>query len=139
MATEIADVPRRRRAAARDLGRDVDDRDERQFHAAERLRLVETKQPGLVQQLLVLADQQAGVLGRLRAIAQRRHDLARAAQRLVVTDGGEVAADRLRQRADRTERACLHPPSRPNVPWRGSGLQRGDGGPLLEAHDGPGV
>ena len=105
MAAEIADVPRRRRAAARDLGRNVDDRDERQLHAAERLRLMEAKQPGLVQQLLVLADEHARVLGSLRALAQHGHDLARAAHRLVVADGGEIAAGRLRQRADFAERS----------------------------------
>ena len=50
----------------------------------------------------------AGVFGRLRALAQHRHDLARAAQRLVVADGGEVAARGLRQGADRAERVCVH-------------------------------
>ena len=100
MGGEIADVPRGRRAAARDLGRNVEDRDEIELHAAEDLRLVEAKQPGLVQQLLVLAQQHPRVLGRLRALAQDRHDLARAAQRLVVADGGEVAAHGLRQRAE---------------------------------------
>ena len=55
MAGEIADVPGGRRAAARDLGRDVDDRHEVELHAAERLRLMEAEQAGLVQQLLVLA------------------------------------------------------------------------------------
>ena len=63
MAAEVADVPRGRRTAARDLGGDVDHRHEVELHAAEGLRLVEAEQPGLVQQLLVLADQHARVLG----------------------------------------------------------------------------
>ena len=100
MAAEVADVPRGRRTAARDLGHDVDDGDERQLHAAERLRLVKTKQPGLVQQLLVLANEDARILGGLRALAQHRHDFARAAHRLVVADGGEIAARGLGQGAD---------------------------------------
>ena len=66
---------------------DVEDRDERQLHPAEDLRLMEAKQPGLVQQLLVLANEHARILGGCRALAQGRHDLARAAHRLVVADG----------------------------------------------------
>ena len=83
-----------------DLGRDVHHRHEVELHAAERLGLVEAEQPGLVQELLVLADEHARVLGLLRALAQDRHDLARPAHGLVVADGGEVAPLRLRQRAD---------------------------------------
>ena len=67
---------------------------------AERLGLVKPEQPALVQELLVLADQHAGVLGPLRALAQDRHDLARPPHRLAIIDGGEVAPHRLRQRAD---------------------------------------
>ena len=69
-----------------DLRRGLE-RDEIELHAAEDLRLVETKQPGLVQQVLVLAQQNPGIFGRLRALAQNRHDLARAGERLVVSDG----------------------------------------------------
>ena len=54
-----------------------------------------------MQELLVLADEHARVLGRLRPLAQHRHDLARPAHRLVVADAGEIAPRRLRQRADR--------------------------------------
>ena len=84
MAAEIADVPGGGRTAARDLGHDVDQRHEGKLHPAERLRLMEAEQAGLVQQLLVLAREHARVLGGLRALAQDRHDLARAAHRLVV-------------------------------------------------------
>ena len=74
VAAEVADVPRGGRAAARQLGDDVDHRDERQLHAAEALGLVEAEQAGLVQQLLVLRQQAARFLALLRALAQRRHD-----------------------------------------------------------------
>ena len=100
MAGDVADVPGGRRAAARKLRRDVDDRDEVELHPPESLRLVKAKESGLVQELLVLADEHAGVLGALRALAQDRHDLARPAHRLVVADAGEIAPHRLRQRAD---------------------------------------
>ena len=69
VAGDVADVPGRRRAAARKLRRDVDDRHEGKLHPAESLRLVKSEQPALVQELLVLADQQPGVFGVLRARA----------------------------------------------------------------------
>ena len=100
MTAEIADVPCGGRTAARDFCHDVDDGDERQLHAAKRLRLVEAEQPGLVQQLLVLADQPARVLGGLRALAQDGHDLACATHHFAVADGGKIAADGLRQGAN---------------------------------------
>jgi hypothetical protein len=40
----------------------------------------------LVQQLLVVANEHAGVLGALRALAQDRHDLPRPPHRLPVID-----------------------------------------------------
>ena len=86
MAAEVADVPSRRRAAACDLRRDVDDGDEVELHAAEHLRLVVAKQARLVQELLVLADEDARVFGLLRPFAQHRHDLARPAHGLLVAD-----------------------------------------------------
>ena len=101
MAGEVADVPGRRRAAARKLRRDVHDGHEVELHAAEGLGLMEAEKPGLVQQLLGVAGETARVLGRLRALAQHRHDLARPAHRLVVADPREVAAGRLRQGAYR--------------------------------------
>ena len=107
MAAEIADIPRRRRTTARDFGHDVDQRHERKLHPAERLRLVEAKQPGLVQQLLVLAREHARVFGGLRALAQDRHDVARTAHRFVVGNGREIAP-RLRQRADERGLRYLH-------------------------------
>src|SRR5262249_52761538 len=62
---------------------------------------VESKEAGLVQQLLVVADEHARVLGLLGALAQDRHDLARTPHGLGIVDAGEVAPGRLRQRADR--------------------------------------
>jgi hypothetical protein len=101
MAGDVGHAPRRRRTAAGELRRDVDDCDEVELHAAERLRLKEAEQPGFVQQLLGFAHQHARVLGRLRALAQNRHDLPRPAHRLDAPDGGEIAPHRLRQRAHR--------------------------------------
>src|SRR3954463_11059257 len=78
------------------------------------------KESCLVQQLLVVADEHAGVFGGSRALAHQRDDLARTAHRLVIGDAGEIAAHYLRQRPDRTERADLHEPSRLQVaPARG--------------------
>src|SRR5262245_29329349 len=57
------------------------------------------EQPALVQELLVVADEHARVLGALGELAQDRHDLARAAHRLVVADGGEITTRPLRQGA----------------------------------------
>ena len=91
MAAEIADVPGRGRTAAPDLGGDVHDGDEIELHAAERLGLVVAEQACLVQQLLVLADQDAGVFRLLRPLAQHRHDLARPPHGLFVADAGEIA------------------------------------------------
>jgi hypothetical protein len=91
VAGEVADVPGGAWTAAREFVRDVDQGHERKLHPAERLRLMKPEQPALVQQLLVLADEHARVFGRLRALAQGRHDLARPPHRLVVVDGGEIA------------------------------------------------
>src|SRR6185503_16904031 len=52
--------------------------------------LVVAEEPGLVQELLVLGQQHARVLALLRAAAQHRHDLTRAAHRLVVRDAREI-------------------------------------------------
>src|SRR6185503_4743686 len=90
VAAEVADIPRRGRAAARQLGDDVDYRDERQLHAAEALRLVVAEKAGLVQQLFVLGQQAARVLALLRPLAQYRDDLPCAAHRFVVTDVREA-------------------------------------------------
>jgi len=54
-----------------------------------------------MQELLVVADEHAGVLGALGALAQDRHDLARSAHRLAVADTGEITTHPLRQRAHR--------------------------------------
>src|SRR4029453_8264747 len=86
MAGDVGHAPGRGRAAARKLRRDVHDRHEVKLHPAEGLGLVKPEQPALVQELLVVADEHARVLGALGALAQDRHDLARAAHRLVVAD-----------------------------------------------------
>ena len=90
VAAEVADVPGRRRAAARQLRHDVHDGDERQLHATEALGLVEAEEAGLVQQLLVLGQEYPRVLALLSALEQHRHDLACPAHRLFVPDPGEV-------------------------------------------------
>jgi hypothetical protein len=112
MAGDVADAPGRGGATARELRRDVHYGDEGKLHPPESLRLMKPEQPGLVQELLVLANEHAGVLGRLRALAQKRHDLACPAHRLLAADVGEVAAQALRQRAHRTAlQACtVHHP-----------------------------
>src|SRR5207302_11194262 len=90
VAAEVADVPGGGGAAARELRHDIDDRLERQLHAAEAPALVEAEKARLVQQLLVLGQQHARVLALLRALEERRHALARAAHRLVIADIGEA-------------------------------------------------
>ena len=117
MAGHVADVPGRGRAAARKLRRDVHDRHEVELHPPEGLRLVKPEQPALVQELLVLADEHAGVLGALGALAQNSDDLPRPLHRLGVADAGEITAHRLRQRTDsaalvaRAGHLPLHPPA----------------------------
>jgi len=100
MAAEIADIPCGRRTATRHFGDDVDDRLERKLHAAEAFRLVITEQARLVQQLLVLAQQHARVFAGLRALAQHRHAVARAAHRFLVADVRELAPRGLGEGAD---------------------------------------
>jgi hypothetical protein len=100
MAGKVADVPSRRWAPAGEFRGNVDECHERELRAAECLRLVKPEESGLVQQLLVFADEHARVLGRLCALAQGRHDLARPAHGFVVADGGEIAPRFLRQGAD---------------------------------------
>src|SRR5262245_58031760 len=90
MAAEVADVPRRRGAAARQLRDEVDHRDEGQLHAAEAPGLVEAEQSRLVQQPLVFRQQHARVLAFLRALLERRHALARPTQRFFVAYFAEV-------------------------------------------------
>jgi hypothetical protein len=87
MAGDVAYAPGGGRAAARELGGDVHDRHEVELHATEGLRLVKAEQPALVQELLVLADEHASILGALRALAQDRHHLARPLHRFRVVDG----------------------------------------------------
>ena len=61
---------------------------------------MKTEEPALVQELLVLAQQHARVLGLGGTLTQDGHDLPHPPHRLVVADGGEIATLRLRQRAD---------------------------------------
>ena len=65
VGAQVADVPRGGRAAAPELGHDVHHGHEGQLHAAEGLRLMEAEQAGLVQKLLVVAQEDAGVLAPL--------------------------------------------------------------------------
>src|ERR1051325_2568631 len=90
MAADVADVPGGRWAAARELRDDVGLGDERQLHAAVALGLVVAEEPALVKQLLVLGKQHARVLALLRALGERRHDVAGAAHRLLVRDVREA-------------------------------------------------
>ena len=106
MTCHVSHVPCGRRAAARKLRRDVDDGHERKLHAAERLGLMKPEQAALVQELLVLTNKHARVLGALGALAQDRHDLPRAPHRLAVIDAGEIAPQGLRQCARRLASAA---------------------------------
>src|SRR5262249_8786697 len=101
MAGDVAHAPGRGRAAARKLRRNVHDRHEVKLHPAEGLGLMKPEQPALVQELLVVADEHAGVLAALGARAQDRDDLAPSAHRFAVADGGEITTPPLRQRAPR--------------------------------------
>ena len=106
MAGYVAHAPGGGGAAARQLRRDVHDRDEIELHSAESLGLMKTEQPALVQELLVLADEHAGVFALRGALAQNGDDVARPLHRLVVADGREITAHRLRQGAHR--RCLIH-------------------------------
>ena len=97
---DVSHVPRRGWAAARQLGRDVHDGDEGKLHPAEGLGLVKPEQAALVQELLILANEHAGVFGALGALAQDRHDLPRPPHRLAIIDAGEIAPHALRQRSN---------------------------------------
>ena len=69
---------------------------------------MKAEQTALVQELLVVASEHAGVLGALRALAQDRHDLSCPPHGLVVTHAGEIATHELRQRARLVLPARLH-------------------------------
>src|SRR5262249_30513215 len=99
MAREVAYVPGRRRATARKLGRDVNDRDELELHAPECLGLMEPKQTSLVEELLVLAKEHTGILALLGALAHKWHNRARSAHGFLVIDTREVTTRGLYQRA----------------------------------------
>src|SRR5205085_4538145 len=90
MAAEVADVPGARRAAARELGDDVDDGDIGKLHAAVARGLVVAEEPRLVQELLVLRQEHARVLALLRALGEGGHDVARPAHGFFVADAGET-------------------------------------------------
>src|SRR5262249_59046929 len=99
MAGDVPHALGRRRTAARKLRRNIHDGHERKLHPAEGLWLVKPEQPALMQELLVVANEHAGILGALGALAQDRHDLPRPPHRLVVADAGEITTHALRQRA----------------------------------------
>ena len=99
MAGDVSHAPSRRRTAARKLRRNVHDGHEGKLHPAERLWLVKAEQAALVQKLLVVANEHAGVLGALGALAQDRHDLPRPPHRLLIPNPGEITMHELRQRA----------------------------------------
>jgi hypothetical protein len=89
---EVGHVPRRRRAAAGELGRDVEDRHERKLHPTPAPGLVKTEETGPVQVgQRVLLHLTRG-LGAGRALPQHRRQLARAPQRLLEADVGESAS-----------------------------------------------
>src|SRR5262249_31290244 len=90
------DVPARRGAAAGDLGRHIEERDEIELHAAPAPWLVEAEEPGAVQVFDRLLWHLAPGLGSRGALAQSRHEPARPAHRPVVVDFGEARARRSR-------------------------------------------
>src|SRR3984893_2256518 len=112
MAAHIADVPGGGGAAACKLRRDIHHRHERKLHSAECLGLVKPEQAGFVQELLVCANEHAGILGRLRPLAQERHHLPCPPHRLGVVDAGEIPPDRLGQRAHGLLARVRHSPLR---------------------------
>src|SRR5439155_6760596 len=87
---EVRDVPARRGAAARDLGRHVEEGHEVELHAAPAPGLVEAKEPRAVQVLDRLRRHLAPRFRAERALTQGGHQRARPAHRLVVTDVGEA-------------------------------------------------
>ena len=93
---EVADVPRGGRAAARELGRDVDERHEVELHPAVPLRLREPEEPGAMQVGFGLGQHLPRGLAARRALAQRGHERGRPRERLVVADCGE------------SRRRCIH-------------------------------
>src|SRR5262249_18263025 len=95
MAREVAYVPGCRWTTARKLGRNVNDSDELELHAPKSLGLMEAKQASLVEELLVLAEEHAGIFALLGALPHNGHNRARSAHGFLVIDPGEVTAQGL--------------------------------------------
>lgn len=116
MTAEIGHVPGCRRAAAREFCGDIDDGSKFQFHSAEGFRLVEAKQPCLVQQLLIFPQQRPFILTAGGALAQNWHDFPSPRNSFVIADVRKVQLDRLLQRAGQSsipflELHLLFPPT----------------------------
>jgi hypothetical protein len=60
---------------------------------------MEAEEARLVQELLIVTQEGAGILALLRSLAQRGHQGPRAAHRLVVVDAGEIAPGCLGKRS----------------------------------------
>src|SRR6266851_7491977 len=88
---EIAEVPRGRRAAARELVAEIDVGDEIELHAAPALRLHRAKDAARVQVGDRLRRHDARLLGLGRSSAQHGDEGPRALYRLLVGDAGEAA------------------------------------------------
>jgi hypothetical protein len=100
---EVRHVPSRGRAAATDLGRQLEHRHPGQLHAAPALGLRHAQQTIGVELGFGLGQQRPHVLCARGALAQPGHHLSRARQGLVVADFGEIA------RCDRRlRRRCAH-------------------------------
>ena len=82
---QVADVPGHGRAAARELGRNVDERHEVELHAAEGLRLGEAEEARPCRSASVSRESLARCLA-ARALAQGGHERMRPRERLVVAD-----------------------------------------------------
>src|SRR6266481_1649118 len=84
MDREIGHVPCGRCAAAADLSRDVEERDEGQLHAAPSPRLVKAEEPCAVELRFRLLRHLAECFGAGRALAERGDQRVRPRHRLVV-------------------------------------------------------
>ena len=91
MDGEVRDVPPRGGASARDLGGDVEEPDEGQFHATPASGLMEAQEAGAMEILERLLRHLPGDLRPCRTLAQHRHQGRRPAHGLVVVHVDEAA------------------------------------------------